>query len=105
MRATPTDGPDVTLPEVMQAVTVPQSLALDLLARVTALEAAAPAGYVHVQAAPAATWTINHNLGFQPAVELIDVAGNAFNAWVHHVSANTAMVHLTAPAAGMARLN
>jgi hypothetical protein len=32
----------------------------------------AGAAYVHTQASPATTWTINHNLGFRPSVELLD---------------------------------
>ena len=63
------------------------------------------AGYVHTQATPAATWTINHNLGFRPSVELIDAGGAEFDAEIVHTSLNQTVVYLDEATAGIARLN
>lgn len=61
--------------------------------------------YIHTQTAAATTWTINHNLGFRPAIELFDAGGAEFEAEVLHVSDNQAMVYLATPYAGSARCN
>lgn len=62
-------------------------------------------GYFFTQASPSSQWTINHNLGFRPSVELFDSGGNEFDADILHVSNNQVMVYLTAPYSGFARLN
>ena len=63
------------------------------------------AGYTHTQSVASTTWTINHNLGYRPSVELIDAGGNEFSAEVAHPSLNTAVVTIKVAVAGTARLN
>lgn len=62
------------------------------------------ASYDHVQAVASSTWTIPHNLGFFPAVDVFTVGGLKVLADVQHLSTNTAVVTLLAPMAGSARL-
>lgn len=64
-----------------------------------------PAGvsYTHLQPAAAITWTINHNLGFRPAISLFTVGGVEFDAAITHISDNQAVVSLAIPTAGAAR--
>jgi hypothetical protein len=61
-------------------------------------------GYEHVQASASDTWLINHNLGYNPAVELLTVGGNEFEADVLHTSVNQTIVYIAIPIAGKARL-
>ena len=61
--------------------------------------------YTHVQSTPATVWTINHNLGFRPSVELFDVGGQEFDADILHTSINQVIIYLNIAAAGTARLN
>lgn len=61
-------------------------------------------GYVFTQAAPAGTWTINHNLGHVPSVEVFDSGSNEVDADVTHPSTNTTVIMFTIPIAGFARL-
>ena len=35
--------------------------------------------YTHTQSTASATWTINHNLGFRPSIELFDAGGQEFD--------------------------
>jgi hypothetical protein len=63
------------------------------------------AGYTHDQPVASATWTIAHNLGYRPAVDLFDSGGQEFQAEVTHLSENTVIVTLVTPVAGFARLN
>lgn len=65
---------------------------------------ASGAGFGFQQTTPAASWIINHNLGFRPAVELFTVGGVEFDADVQHTSMNQTVVSLTLPLAGYARL-
>ena len=59
----------------------------------------------HTQAAPALVWTINHNLGFRPAVSVLSVGGlELLGATVTHVSAQQLTIAFSAPTAGSARL-
>lgn len=66
-----------------------------------------PAGgvaYVHTQATPSTTWTINHNLGYRPAVELLDTGSQEIDAEIAHPSVNQTVVTLNPATAGLARL-
>lgn len=60
--------------------------------------------YVHQQSAPAGTWTINHNLGFRPSVELLDSGGQEIDGEVSHPTVNQTVVALSPATAGLARL-
>lgn len=62
------------------------------------------ATYTHTQGVAALTWTINHNLGFFPSVELRTVGGIEFNSLVIHSSVNTTLVENNLAIAGTARL-
>lgn len=66
-----------------------------------------PAGatYVHTQASPAITWTINHNLGFRPSVELLDSGSQEIDGEIAHPTINQTVVTLNPATAGLARLN
>lgn len=62
------------------------------------------ASYTHTQSSPAATWTINHNLGFKPSVELLNAGSQEIEGDVLHPSTNQAVVYFTSSVAGFARL-
>ena len=75
--------------------------------KVTTAGPQGPAGgvaYVHTQATPSTTWTINHNLGYRPAVELLDTGSQEIDAEIAHPSANQTVVTLNPATAGLARL-
>ncbi len=61
--------------------------------------------FTYVQSVAAATWTINHNLGFKPTVELFDSGSQVVDAHIAHPSNQQTIVQFTAPIAGFARLN
>jgi hypothetical protein len=60
--------------------------------------------YVHTQASPATTWTINHNLGFRPSVELLDSGSQEIDGAIAHPTVNQTVVTLNPATAGLARL-
>ena len=60
--------------------------------------------YTHVQSTPATIWTINHNLGYRPSVELLDSGSQEIEGDVIHPSLNQTIVTLTPATAGVARL-
>jgi hypothetical protein len=60
--------------------------------------------YVHNQDSASFVWTINHNLGYKPSVELFDSGSQEFNADVSHPTVNQTVVNLTVPTSGFARL-
>lgn len=59
--------------------------------------------YEHTQAAAASTWTINHNLGFRPNVQLRSVGHVLIGGDVQHPSTTQAIANLESPFAGYAR--
>ena len=66
-----------------------------------------PAGgvaYVHTQSTPSTTWTINHNLGYRPSVELLNTGSQEIEGDVVHTSVNQTVVTFTSAVAGQARL-
>lgn len=62
------------------------------------------AAYTHAQPTAATTWTINHNLGTRPVVELRTTGGQVLFSNVTHVSANQVVVTHAYPIAGTAYL-
>lgn len=60
--------------------------------------------YVHTQSTPATTWTINHNLGRLPQVEVFSVGGVQMFGDVTHVSDNQTTIDFNTALAGTARL-
>jgi hypothetical protein len=66
-----------------------------------------PAGASAVEftfATPAATWTIRHNLGRRPTVQLLDATGAQFDGDVEFPDLNTVVVTHAQPIAGAAQL-
>lgn len=61
------------------------------------------AAYVHTQASASATWTVNHNLGFRPAVEVLDAGGQKVHVAVVHTSVNQTVISANTPFTGTAR--
>ena len=60
--------------------------------------------YVHNQSLASLVWTINHNLGYVPSVELFDAGSQEFDAEVSHPTVNQAVISLTIATSGFARL-
>jgi hypothetical protein len=58
--------------------------------------------YVHAQAVPAATWTVNHGLGMNPNITAVDSAGTAVIGQEIWIDANTIQLDFSAAFAGEA---
>ena len=67
-------------------------------------QGSAGAGFVFTQPSSASTWTINHNLGFKPSVDVYDSGSQQIQAEVSHASVNQTVILLTVSTAGFARL-
>jgi len=66
-----------------------------------------PAGsgaYIHTQSAASTTWTINHNMGFRPSVELLDSGSQEIDGEISHPTINQTIVRLNPASTGIARL-
>lgn len=61
--------------------------------------------YEHTQSTPSAEWTINHNLGVRPNVQVFSSGGSQVMAEVLHVTINQLKIFFNNPCAGTARLN
>lgn len=61
-------------------------------------------GFVFTQSTPSTTWTINHNLGYRPSVELFDSGSQEIDGEVSHPTVNQTIVSLNPATAGTARL-
>ena len=71
---------------------------------------AGPAGtgtpaYVHIQATPAAVWTINHPLGYHANITVVDSAHTQVEGDVNYPSVSTITVRFSAAFAGQAYLS
>ena len=60
--------------------------------------------FVFTQTTVASTWTINHNRGSVPSVEVFDSGSQEIEADVTHPSVNQTVILFTLPTAGFARL-
>lgn len=65
----------------------------------------AGASYVHVQFTPSTVWTMAHNLGFKPSIQLLNSGSQEIVGDVLHLSANVATATFNQPISGFARLN
>lgn len=66
-----------------------------------------PAGsgaYIHTQSSSSTTWTINHNMGFRPSVELLDSGSQEIDGEISHPTINQTIVRLNPASTGIARL-
>lgn len=61
--------------------------------------------YTHIQVVAASTWTINHNLGYYPAVSIVDSGENLVMGDVTYISSNTLSVSFNASFGGKAYLS
>lgn len=61
--------------------------------------------YTHNQITSSSTWTITHNLGFYPAVSVVDSGGNHVIGDVTYVSQNVVTVSFNASFGGKAYLS
>lgn len=58
--------------------------------------------YEHVQASASAIWTVNHNRGARPLVQVLTPGGAEVEAEILHVSDNQFQVKFSQPFAGTA---
>jgi hypothetical protein len=59
--------------------------------------------YLHTQASASASWTINHNLGFQPNVSIKNAGGVEVECEVVHTSNNQCVAYANTAFSGTAR--
>lgn len=58
--------------------------------------------YTHTQSVASASWTVNHNLGYRPAISALSVGGVVMLADIVHTSTNQAVISFDQPVAGLA---
>lgn len=61
--------------------------------------------YVHDQGSASTTWNVAHNLGFFPAVSVVDSGGNLVEGTVEYVDINNLIIRFTVPFGGKAYLS
>lgn len=61
--------------------------------------------YVHTQNAASTSWTITHNLGKMPSVEVVDTGDNIVVGEIEYISLNQVQVTFGAAFTGKAYLN
>lgn len=71
----------------------------------TGPEGPAGAGSEWPFASPVATWTVRHNLGRHPLVQVLDTTGAQFDADVEYADVNTVVITHAQPVAGSALLS
>lgn len=59
--------------------------------------------YTHTQNTAATTWTINHNLGIKPTVQLLNTGSQVIEGDLVHTNSNQAIAYFSTPVAGLAR--
>lgn len=61
--------------------------------------------YTHIQSTPASIWTIDHNLGFNPGVTVVDSANSVVEGQIDYLTVNTVRLTFTAAFSGKAYLS
>jgi hypothetical protein len=73
--------------------------------QVVGIQGRGDAHFIYDQETPSDEWTIEHNLGKNPAVTVVDSGGNEWQTAVEHLSADELVVRFSAPFSGRAYLN
>lgn len=63
------------------------------------------ASYTWQQNSPENIWVVSHNLGYHPAVTVVDSGGTTVEGGVTYVDVNTVELHFDAPFGGVAYLS
>lgn len=61
--------------------------------------------YTHTQTNASSSWVINHNLGYKPNTQVLNLAGQEVGCDIQHLSNNVLQVTFVLSVAGTARLN
>lgn len=61
--------------------------------------------YEHTQGSVSNSWVINHNLGFQPNVTVVDSAGTIYEGEIAYTNTNSLTVTFSSAFSGMAYLS
>lgn len=104
---------DLTTFEACVPVAVPQtisgvdffSLLVDGDGNVVTFPRVSVPMYLHTQSVAASTWTVNHNLGRYPAIEIRSVGNVVVQADITHINVNQSQINFSAPYAGSAYCN
>ena len=59
--------------------------------------------FEQVFSSAASIWTVNHNLGYRPNVQVLTLGGLEIEALVQHTSVNQAVVHFSSAQTGRVR--
>lgn len=91
-------------------LTAAEAAGLPLPTEVPQAEGGAPSSitpyrlsYTHTQSVPAILWTVAHNLGFHPVVQVFDINGLEMDAVVAHLDLNNTEISLSSAMRGEAR--
>lgn len=72
---------------------------------ISGVQAGADKNYVHTQASPSASWTIDHGLSKRASVSVVDSAGTVIICDVSYTSDNQVVLSFDASTSGQAYLN
>lgn len=73
--------------------------------RISALTVGSEQGYVHTQSSVSDVWVVNHNLGFKPAVTVLNNSGEVVHGEVQYTGEQQVTVRFTAPFTGKVYLS
>ena len=94
----------ITVIEESSDLTVVEQVSV-ISEQVVGIQGPGDAHFTFDQATPSDEWTIQHNLGKNPAVTVVDSGGNEWQTAVEHLSPDELVVRFSAPFSGRAYLN
>jgi len=71
----------------------------------TIVPAGGDARFVYTQPSPSASWSVAHNLGKRPAIEVVDSAGTVVYGEYLYIDDNNVRLNFSAPFSGAAYFN
>jgi hypothetical protein len=95
---------DVKVTEETVRISVTES-PIVISEQIVGIQGAGDAHFVYDQETPSAEWTIQHDLGKNPAVTIVDTGGNEWFTSVEHISPDSLVIRFSAPFSGRAYLN
>lgn len=94
--------PEVSPQEADTPLTIPLQMALRGPAGPAGADGAVD-DFLFTQSVASATWTVNHNLGREPVVQVLTPGGLEMEALVQHMSSNQVLIYFASVQTGRVR--
>lgn len=83
-----------------ESAEISKTIVQEMVFQLSAIPVSGSGSYEHSQTSPSSLWTVNHNLGFYPVVDVLSSGGIIVEAEVVHTTTNQVLISFNTPQTG-----